>query len=200
MGQKIWCRWRQGPRTAIFHNSEGWGGGGGWGVSGPAAPPGPMQTLQCPACTLPHPHVVVRALYRCFKRSSTSQLLPCADTNRVPSHIRSDLAPPKCGSTPQNRGSRALSTRRHSKPRASVDALLIAGPGRHSFLPVLPPPQHTAALCQPPCVKFHRVVAPLRDPGESPVLPFACCVVLLPSVGRCGWCSCWCRFRIRGAQ
>ena len=37
-------------------------------------------------------------------------------------------------------------------------------------------------------------------PGQSPVLPFACCVGSLLSVGRCGRCSCWCRFRVRGAQ
>ena len=52
----------------------------------------------------------------------------------------------------------------------------------------------------PPCVTFSRVVAPLRGPGQSPVLPFACCVGSLRSVGRCGRCSCWCRFRVRGAQ
>ena len=52
----------------------------------------------------------------------------------------------------------------------------------------------------PPCVTFRLVVAPLRGPGRSPVLPFACCVGSLRSVGRCGRCSCWCRFRVRGAQ
>ena len=52
----------------------------------------------------------------------------------------------------------------------------------------------------PPCVTFRRVVAPLRGPGQSPVLPFACCAGSLRSVGRCGRCSCWCRFRVRGAQ
>ena len=51
-----------------------------------------------------------------------------------------------------------------------------------------------------PCVTFRLVVALLRGPGRSPVLPFACCVGSLLSVGRCGWCSCWCRFRVRGAQ
>ena len=39
------------------------------------------------------------------------------------------------------------------------------------------------------CVTFRLVVAPLRGPGQSPVLPFACCVGLLLSVGRCGRCS-----------
>ena len=51
-----------------------------------------------------------------------------------------------------------------------------------------------------PCVTVRLVVAPLRGPGQSPVLPFACCVGLLHFVGRCGRCSCWCRFRVRGAQ
>ena len=49
-----------------------------------------------------------------------------------------------------------------------------------------------------PCVTFRLVVAPLRGSGQSPVLPFACCIRLLLSVGRCG--RCWCRFRVRGAQ
>ena len=52
----------------------------------------------------------------------------------------------------------------------------------------------------PPRVTFRRVVAPLRGPGQSPALPFACCVGSLRSVGRCGRCSRWCRFRVRGAQ
>ena len=47
---------------------------------------------------------------------------------------------------------------------------------------------------------FRLVVAPLRGPGQSLVLPFACCVGSLLSVGRCGRCSCWCPFRVRGAQ
>ena len=52
----------------------------------------------------------------------------------------------------------------------------------------------------PPCVAFRLVVVSLQGPGQSPVLPFACCVGSLRSVGRCGRCSCWCRFRVRGAQ
>jgi hypothetical protein len=35
----------------------------------------------------------------------------------------------------------------------------------------------------PPRVTFRRVVVSLRGPGQSPVLPFACCVGLLLSVG-----------------
>ena len=51
-----------------------------------------------------------------------------------------------------------------------------------------------------PCVTFRLVVVSLRGPGQSPVLPFACCVGWLLPVGRCGRCSCWCRFRVRGVQ
>ena len=58
----------------------------------------------------------------------------------------------------------------------------------------------STAVPPPPRVTFRRVVVSLRGPGQSPVLPFACCVGSLLSVGRCGRCSCWCRFRVRGAQ
>ena len=51
----------------------------------------------------------------------------------------------------------------------------------------------------PPRVAFRRVAVSLRGPGQSPVLPFACCVGSLRSVGRCGRCSCWCCFCVRGA-
>ena len=74
--------------------------------------------------------------------------------------------------------------------RHTPHAVPAAAPLRQAM--GLPPP--------PPCVTFRRVVAPLRGPGQSPVLPFACCVASLRSVGRCGRCSCWCRFRVRGAQ
>ena len=57
-----------------------------------------------------------------------------------------------------------------------------------------------SACTPPPPVTFRRVVVSLRGPGQSPGLPFACCVGSLRSVGRCGRCSCWCRFRVRGAQ
>ena len=60
--------------------------------------------------------------------------------------------------------------------------------------PLLAPPPPPS-----PCVTFRRAVS-LRGPGQSPVLPFACCVGLLLSVGRCGRCSCWCHFRVRGAH
>ena len=69
-----------------------------------------------------------------------------------------------------------------------------------------PPPDRGGGVRGParpqptPCVTFRPVVAPLRGPGQSPALPFACCVGSLRSVGRCGRCSRWCRFRVRGAQ
>ena len=44
---------------------------------------------------------------------------------------------------------------------------------------------------------FRRVVVSLRGPVQSPVLPSACCVGSLRSVGRCGRCSCWCRFHVQ---
>ena len=64
--------------------------------------------------------------------------------------------------------------------------------------PVLPHPREDAPP-PPPCVTLRRVVVSLRGPGQSPVLPFACCVGSLLFVGCCGRCSCWCRFRVRGA-
>ena len=57
------------------------------------------------------------------------------------------------------------------------------------FLQRPPLPLRWASVPPPPCVTFRRVVAPLRGPGRSPVLPFACCVGSLRSVGRCGRCS-----------
>ena len=52
----------------------------------------------------------------------------------------------------------------------------------------------------PRFVTFRLVVVSLLGPGQSPVLPFACCVGSLLSVSHCGRCSCWCRFRVREAQ
>ena len=40
--------------------------------------------------------------------------------------------------------------------------------------------------CTPPCVTFRLVVAPLQGPGQSPVLPVACCVGLLLSAAAAG--------------
>ena len=57
----------------------------------------------------------------------------------------------------------------------------------------MPPPP-------PPGVTSRLVVVSLRAPGQSPVLPFACCVGSLLSVSRCGRCSCGCCFRVHGAQ
>ena len=59
---------------------------------------------------------------------------------------------------------------------------------------------HHSGARTPPCMTFRLVVVSLRGPGQSPVLPFACCVGSPLSTSRCGRCSCWCRFRVRGAQ
>ena len=54
----------------------------------------------------------------------------------------------------------------------------------------MPPPP------PPPIVTFRRVAVCLQGPGQSPVLPFACCVGSMLSVGRCGRCSLWCGFHV----
>ena len=51
-----------------------------------------------------------------------------------------------------------------------------------------------------PRLTFRRVAVSVRGPGQSPVLPFACCVGSMLSDGRCGLCSLWCCFRISGAR
>ena len=47
---------------------------------------------------------------------------------------------------------------------------------------------------------FRRVAVSLLGPGQSPVLPFVCCVESLRSDGRCGLCCCWCQFRASAAS
>ena len=92
----------------------------------------------------------------------------------------------------------------HGNPGSSEPAVTATAPSapctrrplRHPNPSQRPSPTATPPLC----VTFRLVVAPLRGPGRSPVLPFACCVGSLRSVGRCGRCSCWCRFRVRGAR
>ena len=69
-------------------------------------------------------------------------------------------------------------------------------PRRTSEGGLLPPPPPRAA----PRVTFRRVAVSLRGPGQSPVLPFACCAGSMLSDGRCGRCSMWYRFCISGAQ
>ena len=63
----------------------------------------------------------------------------------------------------------------------------------HDFAP------KTGGGVTPPC-DIPSGCCSFTGPGQSPVLPFACCVRLLLPVSRCGQCSCWCRFRARGAQ
>ena len=61
-------------------------------------------------------------------------------------------------------------------------------------------PPSTTGLHGAPCVTFRRGAVSLRGPGQSPVLPFACCVGSLCFVGRRGLCPRWRRFRVRRAQ
>ena len=83
-----------------------------------------------------------------------------------------------------------LVTIRRGTSGAAPELLVAAEQQQRSAPP--PPP--------PPRVTFRLVVAPLRGPGQSPILPFAYCVRSLLSVGRCSRRSCWCRFCVRGAQ
>ena len=88
--------------------------------------------------------------------------------------------------------------------KRSQDCLCPRQLPRRPSHPTTPPPSPRTSIPlphnPPPRVTFRRVVVSLRGPGQSPVLLFACCVGSLRSVGRCGCCSCWCRFRVRGAQ
>ena len=58
-------------------------------------------------------------------------------------------------------------------------------------------PPCVRSVAPAPCVTFRRVTVSLRGPGQSPVLPFACCVGSLPFVGCSSLCSCWCCCRVR---
>ena len=94
----------------------------------------------------------------------------------------------------------AFSWASHGKPGrgGGKGGIRCIGPGE--LAPLRRGPAWPCSAPPTPCVTFRLVVAPLRGPEQSPVLPFACCVASLLSVGRCGRCSCWCRFRVRGAQ
>ena len=58
------------------------------------------------------------------------------------------------------------------------------GPARKPIFPT-PPLRRRGSHC----VTFRRAAVSLRGPGQSPFLPFACCVGLLRSDGRRGLCS-----------
>ena len=99
-------------------------------------------------------------------------------------------------SPPGQRGSDTLCTGGGIGAIPSPERMVALTPGDTAPVPPCPPVQAQDA----PRVTFRRVVVSLRGPGQSPVLPFACCVGSLCSVSHCGRCSCWCRFRVRGAQ
>ena len=97
-----------------------------------------------------------------------------------------------CGSSPPSPSSGAEFLEAPKAPKKIFDRLRA----RRKFWPNI---SGAVVVCDPPCVTFRLVVAPLWGSGRSPVLPFACCIGLLLSVGRCGRCSCWGRFRVHGA-
>ena len=75
--------------------------------------------------------------------------------------------------------------------------------GRFTFFAAHSPPHSGCPPLASRCFRGHmvrRVAVSSQGPGQSPVLPFACCVGSLCSDGRCGPCSCWCRCRVSGAQ
>ena len=99
--------------------------------------------------------------------------------------------------------SRGKPCQKASPPPHNKKGQHVRTPGRtnrNTRSVLMAPPLPSKNVCLTPCVTFCQVVVSLRGPGQSPVLPFACCVGSLLSVGRCGRCSCWCRFRVRGAQ
>ena len=169
----------------------GHGTGGAWGCA-----PGPVGVRWC---------------------SSLPCLCLCSGRGPLPPMCLTSDAKPRCPCPSATLGvSRsAVSALPSSAPRAGPVRNTRTPPSASlpSCRPLSPPPPRPTVVLRlvrgpasavlfapPPCVTFRLVVAPLRGPGRSPILPFACCVGLLLSVGRCGRCSCWCRFRVRGAQ
>ena len=183
------------PPPAIFHNFGG-GGGGDWVFAkkkigavgamapaplslktrggGAAAPPPPPRG-RCPWGDKSGRSAAERRNYRHARAPGSNGRLPVDFTDKWK---RCNPLPPGPGSpdgADQTGGPRNTKQKKHGTGRRKRN----------------PPP--------PPRVAFRRVVVSLRGPGQSPVLPFACCVRSLRSVGRCGRCSCRCCFRVRGA-
>ena len=71
--------------------------------------------------------------------------------------------------------------------------------GAVSGLPSIPH-HFSSAPPPPPLCDILSGCCFFTGPWTVTRFPFACCVGSLRSVGRCGRCSCWCRFRVRGAQ
>ena len=98
------------------------------------------------------------------------------------------------GETPAPAPERFASERSQTRPDAEQGRIRqTRGQGTHECGPG---PVPRACLTRgggggwSPCVTFRPAAVSFRGPGQSPVLPFACCVGLLLSVGRCGRCSC----------
>ena len=174
--------------------------GGGGGESAPPQPP--LVLLLSEALGLCAPHTT--PLKHCAPKTlcpSDTPVYCSPGTRRCLTVVHPTNARPQGHSAdglPCARGNglwRAHGGKRHGVPGAPCGRGRGRPGGCERRAPgaLQPPPP-------PPHVTFRRVVAPLRGPGQSPVLPSACCVGSLRSVGRCGRCSCWCRFRVRGAQ
>ena len=61
-------------------------------------------------------------------------------------------------------------------------------------------PKGQCWLPPPPCVTFRQVAVSLQGPGQSPLLPFACCIGSMLSDGSCGLYPLWCCCHVSGAQ
>ena len=131
------------------------------------------------SCTLHREHVFVRTRVHCFGGRGCP----------APELSTTLLTPPKrkAKTQSQRKGRPPPKPAKPSALQRSLDTFL------QPLAPSAPPLHH-------PCVTFRLVIAPLRGPGRSHILPFACCVGSLLSVDRCGRCSCWYRCYVRGAH
>ena len=102
---------------------------------------------------------------------------------------RRTLLKPPCAESSLARALLNFGTKRKGVGVPRLGSLLEDANGAAEAYTCCQPPRHHPAPTAPPCVTFRLVVAPLQGPGQSPILPFACCVGPLLSVGRCGRCS-----------
>ena len=168
--------------TAPPAGADAWHRRGGVGISSSKGPPRPAPSAFCMA-----------------SHSGNVGILALVKLDRIGANRRFEFRVRQRGRVLRSSIATACRGIGHACPGAPSPALCRTGPlpGPLSTHPTPGAPAHPPP---PPCVTFRRVAVSLRGPGQSPVLPFACCVGSLRSVGRCGRCSCRCRFRVRGAQ
>ena len=176
--------------TGAEEGEQGHEGGRGWGTHPrgapyvwPPAPPRRWPRIHRPAAR-------ASAVSSSCPRSPSPVARPRTDPFRTTVHLRHNAGGAAPSDAPQP-------TARGQARGACVSAGTecdgyVFGDMYRSFA-------HRSPPSDPPRVTFRRVVVLLRGPGQSPVLPFACCVGSLRSVGRCGQYSCWCRCCVRGA-